>query len=67
MVIGVVVLDAVFFVLKNRLAVDAWPEQRRLLFTGVWMVATLAVVLPTLAGIRATRTRARQARSGGRR
>ena len=66
MVVGVVLLDALFLVLKSRLAVDDWPEQRRLLFTGVWMVATLAIVLPTLASIRATRTRARRARGAGR-
>ena len=62
MVIGVVALDALFLVLKDRLGVDGWPESRRILFTGIWMVLTLAVVLPTLARIRATRVRARRPR-----
>lgn len=65
MVVGVVVLDVAFVVLRDRLGVDVWAPQRRLLFTGAWMVATLAVVLPALAGIRAARVRARRARAGG--
>ena len=64
MVVGVVVLDAAFLALKSRLLVDAWPSQRRLIFTAVWMVATLAIVATSLARIRATRLRARHARSG---
>ena len=65
MVIGVVVLDVIALVLKGRLLVDEWPSQRRLLFTGVWMVATLAIVLTSLARIRATRVRAFRSRTGG--
>ncbi|GJG87255.1 hypothetical protein tb265_24360 [Gemmatimonadetes bacterium T265] len=66
MVLAVVVLDAVFLALKSRLVVDAWPSQRRLLFTAVWMIATLAIVMTSLARIRATRVRARYARAGRR-
>lgn len=64
MVIGVVLLDAVALVLKSRLLVDAWPESRRLVFTGAWMIATLGVVGTFLMRIRAARVRARHARSG---
>ncbi len=64
MVVAVVVLDAVALAIKSRLLVDAWPPQRRLLFTAVWMVATLAIVATSLARIRAARVRARHARGG---
>ena len=64
MVVGVVVLDVAALVLKSRLLVDDWPSQRRLLFTGVWMAATLVIVATSLARIRATRIRARYARAG---
>ncbi|HEY0779143.1 MAG TPA: hypothetical protein VGD56_14330 [Gemmatirosa sp.] len=64
MVVAVVVLDAAVLALKNRLGVDAWPMQRQILFTGAWMIATLAVVGTSLARIRAARVRARHARAG---
>lgn len=64
MVLAVVVLDTIALFLKSRLLVDAWPSQRRLLFTAVWMIATLAIVATSLARIRATRVRARYARGG---
>lgn len=66
MVVGVVVLDVAIALLKDRLGVETWPSQRRILFTAAWMLATLAVVLPTLAGIRRARVRARRARATGR-
>lgn len=62
MVIGIVVLDALVLVVKSRLLVDAWPMQRRMLFTAAWMMATLAIVMTSLARIRAIRVRARRAR-----
>ena len=64
MVLGVVVLDVAVLALKSRLHVDGWPSQRRLLFTGAWMIATLVIVALSLARIRAARLRARYARSG---
>ena len=64
MVLAVVVLDVIALALKSRLLVDAWPAQRRLVFTAVWMVATLAIVATSLARIRAARVRARYARGG---
>lgn len=60
MVFGVILLDAAFLALKDRLAVDAWPSQRRLLFTAAWMLATVAIVGTSLARIRVARQRARQ-------
>ncbi len=66
LVLSVVVVDGLFIALQKRLGVDYWPETRRTLFLAVWMVLTLAVVLPTLAGIRATRQRGRQSRAGRR-
>lgn len=57
-------LDVAVLALKSRLLVDEWPMQRRILFTGAWMVATLAIVLTSLTRIRATRVRARRARAG---
>ena len=66
MVLGIVVLDVAVLALKSYLRVDEWPSQRRLLFTAVWMIATLVIVASALARIRAARLRARIARSGRR-
>ena len=63
MVLAVIVLDAAALALKSRLHVDEWPSQRRLLFTAVWMIATLVIVAGSLARIRAVRVRARHARA----
>lgn len=61
MVLAVVALDVVALFIKRQLLVDAWPMNRRILFTAVWMIATLAVVGTSLVRIRAARVRARPA------
>lgn len=65
LVLGVVVLDAVAIGLHRWLVVDAWPPQRRMLFTLAWTAATLVIVGVVLSRIRATRIRARRARMRG--
>lgn len=66
MVLGVVAVHALAIALYYALDVPQRPPGFRRIFTGVWMVATLPVVLVGLARVRAARIRARHARRAGR-
>ena len=66
MVLGVVAVHALAIALYYALDVPQRPPNFRRIFTGVWMVATLPVVLVGLARVRAARIRARHARRTGR-
>ena len=65
MVIGVVAVHALAITLYYALDVPQRPTNFRRVFTGVWMVATLPVVLVGLSRVRAARIRARRARRAG--
>ena len=62
MVIGVVAVHAIAVALYYALGVEQRPPNFRRVFTGIWMVATLPVVLVGLSRIRRTRIRVRHAR-----
>ncbi|MDF1506304.1 hypothetical protein [Roseisolibacter sp. H3M3-2] len=62
MVLGVVAVHAVALALYYALDVEQRPAAFRRVFTGVWTVATLPVVLIGLSRVRAARLRARHAR-----
>ncbi len=66
MMIGVLAVHAIAIALYYALGVEQRPPTFRKVFTGIWMVATLPVVIVGLTRIRATRLRARQARRSGR-
>jgi len=66
MVIGVVAVHAIAIALYYALDVPHRPPNFRRIFTGVWMVATLPVVLVGMTRVRAARLRARHARRAGR-
>ncbi len=66
MVLATVALHAVAIALHTALDVGDWPAGRQKAFTAGWMVASLLVVLPFMARIRAARLRARHARRTGR-
>jgi hypothetical protein len=66
MVIGVLAVHAIAVALYYGLDVEQRPPTFRRVFTAVWMLATLPVVLVGLTRVRAARLRARQARRGGR-
>jgi predicted membrane protein len=62
MVLGVVAVHAIGVALYYGLGVENRPSNFRRIFTGIWTVATLPVVLVGLSRVRAARLRARQAR-----
>lgn len=55
LVVAVVVLDAVAIGLYYAVAIPHRGERVQQIFVGVWMAATLVVVLPLLTRIRALR------------
>lgn len=65
MVLGVAAVHAAAIALYYVLGVEQRPPAYRRIFTGVWMLAALPVVLVGLARIRAARLRARRARRPG--
>ena len=67
MVIGVLAVHAVGIALFYGLDVENRPTDFRRIFAGLWVAATLPVVLIGLSRIRAARLRARHARRGGQR
>jgi hypothetical protein len=66
MVLGVLGVHALGIALYFGLGVEQRPQNFRRIFGGVWVVATLPIVLVGLSRIRAARVRARQARRSGR-
>ncbi|GLC24157.1 hypothetical protein [Roseisolibacter agri] len=66
MVLGVVAVHAIAIALYYALDVEHRPANFRRIFTAVWMVATLPVVLVGLSRVRKARIRARHARRVGR-
>lgn len=55
LVVGVVVLDAIAIGLFYAFDIPGRPVRTQQIFTVVWTLATLAVVLPLLSRIRALR------------
>ena len=66
MMIGVLAVHALAIALYYGLDVEQRPPTFRKVFAGIWMVATLPVVLVGLTRVRAARVRARRTRRGGR-
>lgn len=66
MMLGVLAVHAIAIALYYALGVEQRPPTFRKVFTGIWMVATLPVVLVGLTRVRAARVRARHARRGRR-
>ena len=67
MVIGVLAVHAIGIALFYALGVEQRPSNFRRIFAGLWIGATLPVVLVGLSRIRAARLRARRARRSGQR
>lgn len=65
MMLGVVAVHALAIALYYVLGVERRPPAFQKVFTGLWMFATLPVVLVGLARVRAARLRARHARRRG--
>ena len=66
LVLGVVAVHALAIALYYALDVVHRPPNFRRIFTAVWMVATLPVVLGGRSRVRKARIRARHARRAGR-
>ncbi|MGZ8456627.1 MAG: hypothetical protein ACXWZ4_08530 [Gemmatirosa sp.] len=66
MMIGVLAVHAIAIALYYGLDVEQRSPNFRRIFTAIWMLATLPVVLVGLARVRAARIRARRARSARR-
>ena len=67
MMLGVLAVHALGLALFYGLDVERRPTNFRRIFAGLWVGATLPVVLIGLARIRAARLRARHARRSGQR
>lgn len=59
---SVVALDVVALVLRHYLRIPSRGENANLWFTGLWIAATLIVVLPRMTRIRGIRDQARRQR-----
>jgi hypothetical protein len=64
MVVAVLVLEVVAIGAHRLLGIEARPRNVKLAFTAAWMLATLAIVLPSMQRIRTARLRARRTRLG---
>jgi hypothetical protein len=62
MMLGVLAVHAIAIALYYALGVEQRPPTFRRVFTGIWTIATLPIVLVGLARVRAARLRARHAR-----
>ena len=67
MMLGVLAVHMLGIALYYALGVEQRPSDFRRVFAGLWIAATLPVVLVGLSRIRAARLRARHARRGARR
>ena len=67
MILGVLAVHALGIALHYGLGVEQRPTNFRRIFAGLWVGATLPVVLIGLSRIRAARLRARHARRTGQR
>ena len=67
MILGVLAVHALGIALYYGLGVEQRPTNFRRVFAGLWIGATLPVVLVGLSRIRAARLRARHARRGAQR
>lgn len=63
LVVGVVVLDAIAIALLRLTPLGGLQGVQRGAFMAVWLMLTLAIVLPALQSIRRSRLRARHARA----
>jgi hypothetical protein len=67
MMLGVLAVHALGIAFYYALGVEQRPSNFRRIFAGLWIAATLPVVLVGLSRIRAARLRARHARRAARR